>query len=42
MSVDLAGINIDDLSVKRLRNGQGESRLPHSSGTNQHNARLSH
>jgi hypothetical protein len=32
--VELARINIDDLSVKRLGNGQRESRFPHSSGTN--------
>jgi hypothetical protein len=42
VSVELAGINIDDLGVKGLRNGQRESRFPHSSGTNQHSQRLSY
>ena len=42
VAIELAGINVDDLSVERLRNGQGKSRFPHRSGTNNHQKRLLH
>src|SRR6266436_2141820 len=42
VSVDLARINVDDLSIKRLRNGQRKSRFAHRSGTDYHQERLLH
>jgi hypothetical protein len=42
VSVDLAGINVDDLSVESLRNGQRKSRFPPRSGPNKHKKRLLH
>jgi hypothetical protein len=42
VSIDLARINVDDFSVKRLRNGQRKSRFAHRSGTNYHQERLLH
>src|SRR5215813_3264210 len=42
VSVELARINVDDLSVKRLRNRQRKSRFAHCSGTNYHQERLLH
>ncbi len=32
VAIELAGIDVDDLSVERLCNGQGKSRFPHRSG----------
>jgi hypothetical protein len=42
VAIELAGINVDDLSVECLRDGQGKSRFPHRSGPNEHKKRLLH
>jgi hypothetical protein len=42
VAIELAGVNIDDLSIERLCNRQGKSRFPHCSGSNEHEKRLLH
>jgi hypothetical protein len=42
VAIELAGIDVDDLSIERLCDGQRKSRFPHCSGPNEHKKRLLH